>query len=57
MDEYVDDSDVIVICKAVLTLIAYYGMRTMSTIIEIELEKDELARLPLRPMFTSARSL
>lgn len=53
MDEYIDSSDVAVICAAVLVLITYYSLRTISVITEIELEKDNLIpRLPLEPMFT-----
>jgi hypothetical protein len=54
MDEYIDDSDVIVICKAVLAMVSYFSIRTMRTLIDIELEAEGF-RLPLTPMFPLGR--
>lgn len=56
MDEYVDDSDVTIICRAMLSMILYYSMRTISVLIEIELEQEGLIPpLPLEPIFVTAR--
>lgn len=58
MDEYLDDSDVIIIYRAVLAMIMYYSMRTISVLIEIELEDQGLIpRLPLEPIFSAPRGL
>lgn len=52
MDEYLDDSDVTIIFKAMLAQIAYYSLRTMSVLIEMELEAlDQIPKLPLEPIF------
>lgn len=55
MDEYLDDSDVIVIYRAMLAMIVYYSMRTISVLIEVELEDQGLVRLPLEPIFVATR--
>lgn len=36
-------------------MITYLSMRTVSVLIEMELEREGLIRLPLEPMFTAAR--
>lgn len=52
MDDYTDDSDVIIICKAMMAMIAYYSLRTMTVLIETELETlGTIPRLPLDPIF------
>lgn len=56
MDEYLDDSDVIVIYRAMLAMIVYYSMRTISVLIEVELEDQGLIpSLPLEPIFVATR--
>lgn len=58
MDEYLDDSDVTIIFKAMLTQIAYYSLRTMSVLIEMELEAlGQIPKLPLEPIFVGRRRL
>lgn len=57
MDEYLDDSDLIIVFQGVLAMITYFSMRTVSVLIEMELEREGLVRLPLDPIFTAARRL
>lgn len=56
MDGYTDDSDVIIICKAMLAQIAYYSLRTMTVLIETELEALGAIKLPLEPIFGQGRA-
>lgn len=56
MDEYLDNSDVIVICKGILAMTAYYSMLVMRVLIEVELDREGLGRLPLTSMFAARRA-
>lgn len=56
MDEYLDDSKMIHICRAMLAMITFYSLRTMNVIIEMELEAEGLiAPMPLEQMFVYGR--
>jgi hypothetical protein len=58
MDDYRNEMDMILFCKATLAMISFYSLRTMNVLIEMELEAEGLIpRLPLEPMFSTARRI